>query len=84
MKYNVYAIRDQVGQVYTAPFLHTNNGIALRDLQNRLNSPNESQFKKNAKDYTLCHIGHYDDEEALMTPAAPSIVAHLSDLQIEQ
>lgn len=79
MIHNVYAIRDAVGQNYGAPFLQINNGLAMRKVIQGLKNP-EAQLRQSAKDFTLCHIGEYNDEDGALKPVMPSIVTHITDL----
>jgi len=63
---NLYAIYDSKAKVYNVPFAMINHGVALRASKDMANDP-KSQTSKTPEDFTLFHIGTYDDEFAKIT-----------------
>jgi hypothetical protein len=59
---NVYAIYDSKGEIYMDPVLGMNNATVLRSLQAAVNDPNHD-FHKFAEDFTLFHIGTWNDKK---------------------
>lgn len=70
MKLNVYSIFDSKAKAYLPPFyLHT-HGLAERAFGDCINS-RDHQFSKNPADYTLFHLGTFEDDCALFDTFAP-------------
>jgi hypothetical protein len=64
MKLQIYTIRDLQANRAMAPLFRENDAIARRDFTNMVNAepgPN-NPFALNPEDYTLYHIGEWDDE----------------------
>lgn len=60
----LYALKDvKVG--FKAPFICTNNAIAIRQLKNVLGEKNE--ISMNPEDFELWFIGEYDEETGIIT-----------------
>lgn len=66
MKLQMYVIFDSKALVYNRPFYLPNDDVALRTAKDLRQDPNSEAFK-NPEDYTLFHIGSYDDENAEIT-----------------
>jgi hypothetical protein len=60
MKLNIYSIFDSAAKAYAPPFFLHNDGLAVRGFQDNVNNP-ESQAFRNPDQFTLFHIGTYDD-----------------------
>lgn len=54
------SIYDAKAQVFSAPIAFPTNGVAERSFADEVNNPN-SQYAKHPEDFTLFHIGDYDD-----------------------
>ena len=61
MKLKVFAIYDSKAQAYMHPFYSNSIGQAVRMFEDASNDP-KSQMCKHPGDFTLFHIGEYDDE----------------------
>ena len=62
MKLNIYSIYDQAAKAYTSPFFMHNHGLAIRAFSDQVNSQTENQIQKHPEQFTLFHIGEYNDE----------------------
>lgn len=58
---NLYTVYDTVAQCYGRPFTAQNDPIAIRSFKDITFDPN-SDIARNPADYTLMHIGQFDDE----------------------
>ena len=70
MLIQIYAIHDSKAHSYLQPFFMHNNDLATRSFTDASMNP-ESQFNQHPLDYTLFHIGTYDDETSIITAVAP-------------
>lgn len=67
----VCAMRDAIGNRYSAIHLENSENEAIRIFDNSIQlaiRKNESLLATNAKDFTLCIIGTFDDESAELIP----------------
>lgn len=69
MKLQTYAIYDSVAKVFSQPFTAANNAVATRMFSNTASDPSTNIFK-NPTDYSLHHIGEYDDEVGVLSSVA--------------
>lgn len=60
MIHQCYAIFDAAAGAYLPPFHLPRDGMAIRAFADCVNSPNH-QFNQHPKDYTLFHLGQFDD-----------------------
>lgn len=60
MKTNAYSIRDVKAEVFHAPFFLPTDGAAVRAFQDVANDTN-TQIGRHPADFTLYHIGTFDD-----------------------
>lgn len=63
MKHQIFTVYDSKAEVYTLPFFLSNQQMAQRTFKNWINDPQHT-FGRNPEDYTLFHIGEYDDDNA--------------------
>lgn len=63
MKLQMFVIFDACAQVYNKPFCQINEQVAVRCCQDLVNDPG-TDCSKSPHDYSLFHIGTYDDEHA--------------------
>lgn len=68
MKHNIFSIYDSVAKAYYPPFFLPNNGMAIRQFTDMVNSTTTS-ISKNPKDYTLFNLGIFDDGDGSIVPA---------------
>lgn len=64
---NAYAVYDSKAMAYMQPIFYKTEGEALRAFSNACNLQ-EHPFHANAEDYTLFHLGDYDDESGMLAP----------------
>lgn len=64
---NAYSVYDSKAEAYMQPIFYKTEGEALRAFSNACNLP-EHPFHANAEDFTLFHIGDFDDSTGLMAP----------------
>lgn len=67
MKHQIFSIYDEKAQAYLPPFFLHNIGMATRSFQDCIND-DKHQFAQNPHDYTLFHIGEFQDDKGLITP----------------
>lgn len=60
MKTEAYSIYDSKSKTYTPPFFMRQRGEAIRAFTQTANDPS-SNINKFPEDYSLFHIGFYDD-----------------------
>lgn len=60
MIHNVFSIYDAAAQAYLPPFILPQVGMAKRIFREAINSDSH-QFAKSPADYTLFHLGDFDD-----------------------
>jgi hypothetical protein len=60
MKLEIFTIYDVVSHVYNQPFYLINKGAAIRQFDNMCND-DETQISLNPADYTLYHLGSFDN-----------------------
>lgn len=79
MKTEMYTIYDSKAQVYNKPFHCVNEQVAKRTVQNmRLE---DNQMTRNPEDFSLWHLGSYDDEHAIFELlSTPKVVCKVHEL----
>lgn len=77
---NIYTVFDSKAKTYMQPFFVLNDSVAKRAMVNLLRDP-EHQFSKNPEDYSLYHIGEYDDAAAaIYVPQEIQCIARCHEL----
>lgn len=80
MKYNLFTIYDEVTEVYNLPFAAINEREAIRNVTLAAQDPNSS-LNRSAEDYSLYHVGTYDDQTAIYENIQPvRLVVRISTL----
>ena len=67
MKLDLYTIYDPKEEIYYQPFFLLNDAVALRQFGDMANEET-SKISKHPEDYTLWHLGSYEDSSATLTP----------------
>lgn len=67
MKIGVYAVRDEVAEVFMYPHTSINNAVAERDFRS-LCSQDGSPLHANRSDLVLYRIGSFDDNLGSISP----------------
>jgi len=65
MKIEIFSIHDNKASAYLPPFNLPTTQMAVRTFTDTLNDPNHA-FAKHPEDYTLFHIGTFDDSNAVI------------------
>lgn len=63
----MFAVFDNKAGAHAAPFFATTIGLARRYFADAVNQP-DHPLAKCPEDFTLFHLGHWDDETAIFTP----------------
>lgn len=80
MQYNLFSIYDEVTELYNLPFAAVNEREAIRNLTLAAQDPNSS-LNRSSEDYSLYHVGVYDDQNATYTNIQPvKLVVRVSSL----
>ena len=66
MKQQIFSIYDSKAEAYNTPFYLPNENMAVREFTNLANDA-DSTVSKHPADYTLFHLGEYDDGGAEFT-----------------
>ncbi len=72
MIHKIYCIRDAKAEAYLPPFFLPQHGMATRVFTDMCNDTTH-QFGAHPEDYTLWHIGQYDDSTGILTPESPHL-----------
>lgn len=67
MIHSVFSVHDAKADAFLPPFILPKTEMAQRVFSDCVNSP-DHQFGKHPEDYTLFHLGTFDDENGLHTP----------------
>ncbi len=83
MKHNAYSIYDSKAVAYLPPFMCHSEGIAIRSFTEACNSEGH-QFGKFPADYTLFHIGEFDDETGKLVSVNPEVIRNGLNVVIDE
>lgn len=61
MNHEIYSIYDEKAAAYLQPFMMQTTAAAIRAITDCVTDP-EHTFAKHAEDYTLYHLGSFNDE----------------------
>lgn len=81
----IFTIFDSKAQAYLIPFFEKTNALAIRAFTSAVNDSTH-QFSTYPEDYTLFHLGEYDEDTAELTtlPSPQSLgvaIEYKSDTQ---
>lgn len=82
MKKNVYAVRDSAVEIYGNPFIAINHTSAVRDFDHACRDP-QSQMSVFPSDFSLWHIGTYNDDSGLIEACPPVMIRDSISLKQE-
>lgn len=71
MKLQIYSIYDEKGKFFSSPYYSNNNDVAIRQFKSLVND-DQSTVSIYPADFTLFHIGTFDDSNAIITPRQTS------------
>lgn len=72
MKLEILSVHDSKAEAFITPFFSPNIPMAKRSFAMAVNDP-ETNFHKWAEDYTLFHVGSYDQDTGTLTPLDPIV-----------
>lgn len=67
---NIFTVHDVKADAYLPPFVYAQLAQAVRTFADCVNKP-DHQFGAHPADYTLFHIGTFDDSSAKFEPTTP-------------
>lgn len=67
MKLEIFAVYDSKAEAYIQPFFQAKINQAKRVFQNAAQDIKHA-FGRNPEDYTLFHLGSWNDENAILSP----------------
>lgn len=76
---NIYSIRDDKAEAYLQPFFATNTAVAIRMIQNSVNSQDHS-FALHPHDYHLFEHGEFNELDGIFVTDYPKRVASISEI----
>lgn len=83
MKTQIFSVYDSKAEVFNSPIFMATKGMALRSFITIVNNP-ESDVHKYPGDFTLFHIGEYDDSNGLLTPLTTPVSLGLAQEFLEK
>jgi len=81
MQTRVFSVYDSAAKCYSHPFYIPREEQAVRAFSDAVNSPNH-EFGKYPADYTLFHLGDFDDADGTYTPLQPAAKAVCTGLSV--
>lgn len=72
MIYEIMTVHDSAALAYLPPLHYQTIGVALRAFKDAANDPSHA-FHTHPKDYTLFHLGTFDDQNSTFDLKTPSI-----------
>jgi len=66
MQNEIFVIYDAKAKLYNKPFYMINKNVALRAAQDLIDDTT-TEISKNPQDFTMWHLGTYDDNTAQLT-----------------
>lgn len=81
MKLEICAIWDDKAKAYMQPFYMQNKALAVRTFANAVNKT-DSQLNVNPEDYTLFHVGSFEDSNGTFVILAPEVL--VTGLQVRK
>lgn len=76
MTHQIFAMKDNLANVFMQPQLFQNENVALRNFSQIINET--KLFKDNAADFELWKLGEFDDVEGYITSAPEKMATGLS------
>lgn len=74
------AIYDEKALLYSSPFAYVSAGVAVRQFRDAMDD-RESAYAKHPSDFSLYHIGNYNDQSgAIEVVVPPELIVRASSL----
>ena len=67
MRHQVFSVYDVKAKCFLPPFFMHQPEMAIRAISNATNDPGH-QFHANPEDYSLYHLGEFDDDNGKLVP----------------
>lgn len=80
MKLGIYSVFDKKTVVYGQPFFAHTHGHAIRMVQDSVDKEG-NPLSKYPDDFTLYHIGVYNDADGIIGGTNPSVVVEVASLK---
>lgn len=77
---NIFTIFDNKALAYLQPFFSRNIATAIREITAVMSNPDHN-FSTHCEDYSLFHIGDYDENTGKINAIAPVHIVNLNELQ---
>lgn len=71
MKHLLFAVYDSAAKAFNLPFPAQTIEMAIREFRQAVNR--EGRFNDYPEDYTLFHVGEFDQEKGLLVPLATPV-----------
>jgi len=82
LKKNVYAVRDLKAASFIFPHFDITHGQAIRGFGDSVRNP-KSPFGLHPEDYSLYHIGEFDEEQGILIPIkVPVLLSSATDFPL--
>lgn len=78
MKLFVYAVHDVKAGTFMTPFFMQSNGAAIRSFFDAVKDTNHP-ISKHPEDYTLFHVGTWDDDSGQLVGIVPEAMVKALD-----
>lgn len=72
MKLLAFSVHDSKAEAFMRPFFAETKGLAVRSFKDACNDP-QQEVCKHAEDYTLFHIGAFDQVSGMLVPLASPV-----------
>lgn len=83
MKVNIYSIYDSAVQAFMQPFFSATDQSAQRAIIDNMSDPRaQSMLAKHYQDFSLFHIGTFNDHDGVIEAFVPVMVCTLLSLNI--
>lgn len=80
MKRNLYSVYDNVADVYADPFTDSNDGTAIRKIQDLFLQQADHIFVRHPDNFELQKVGTWDDQEGKAAYATKSCIIKFIEL----
>lgn len=80
MIHQLFSIFDTKSGAFQAPFIHTNEGTALRAVAASVNQQNGDMLSTNTEDFELYYLGTFNDNEGTYKTDQPKSIGNIKIL----
>ena len=81
MQLTIYAVYDDIAQVYNTPFYMHNDGMAIRAFKGHVNGAKDSAIYDFPEQFKLYKLGTFNDSNGRIEVYDPIYVAHGQDVK---